>query len=72
MDLLSAFMLPGIDVPSVGRPEVLSPAMLLLGLALILLTPVALWQFYPLLSRRLHHRKFEQRGKLAFQETILS
>jgi membrane protease YdiL (CAAX protease family) len=47
MDYLGMLMLPDLDVISLGRPEIPFPAMLFLGLALILVTPVVLWRFYP-------------------------
>ncbi len=47
MDYGALLMTPDIDVLSLGRPEIPYPAVLLLGLALILVTPLVLWKFYP-------------------------
>lgn len=44
MDFTSLLITPDLDVVSLGRPEVPYPALLLLGLALILLTPNLLWR----------------------------
>ncbi len=53
---LAALMLPDIDVVSLGRPAVPYPAMLLLGLGLILLVPSVLWKFDLLVRRFPSHR----------------
>jgi membrane protease YdiL (CAAX protease family) len=44
IDFLAKLMLPDLDVLALGRPEISYPAGILLGLALILLTPLLLWQ----------------------------
>lgn len=53
MDLAAALMLPDPDVLSLGRPVIPYPAVMFLGLGLILLAPIALWQLEPL-SKWLH------------------
>ncbi len=52
MDFTSLLITPDLDVASLGRPEVPHPALLLVGLALILLTPILLWRFSPKMEER--------------------
>ena len=55
MDVIATIMLPDMDILQLGRPTLSSPAMLIAGYALILITPIYLWKFYPVntLTRRL-------------------
>lgn len=53
IDFAGALMLPDLDVLSLGRPTIPYPPVMLIGLALILLTPAALWQL-ELLAKLFH------------------
>jgi len=53
IDFLALLMLPSLSAPLSDRPEIPHPAMLGLGLALIVLTPLALWLVYPRLARQI-------------------
>jgi membrane protease YdiL (CAAX protease family) len=46
MDVIAAIMLPDIDILQLGRPNLTSPLMLIVGYALILIIPIYLWKFY--------------------------
>jgi hypothetical protein len=52
-DITSVELMPSIDYSQLGRPEITSPALLILGYVLILFLPVYLWKIHPWIVRRL-------------------
>jgi membrane protease YdiL (CAAX protease family) len=55
MDVIAMLMLPDMDILQLGRPNLISPLMLIVGYALIFIVPIYLWKFYRVntLTRRL-------------------
>jgi hypothetical protein len=52
IDLGAVVMLPSLDLAELGQPVITSRALLLAGYFLLLAPPLALWKFWPALSRR--------------------
>ena len=48
IDFSAILLLPDINLAATGRPDILHPAALAAGLALIAFTPLYLWKVYPL------------------------
>jgi protein-S-isoprenylcysteine O-methyltransferase Ste14/membrane protease YdiL (CAAX protease family) len=51
VDYSAIFLLPDIHISTQVRPDILSPAWLVLGLALISFTPLYLWKVHPIFAQ---------------------
>jgi len=53
IDFLAAQMLPTMDVADLGRPGISCAICMLLGLTLIVITPIYFWKLHPILERKI-------------------
>jgi protein-S-isoprenylcysteine O-methyltransferase Ste14 len=51
MDEIGKLMLPAINPQDFGRPDIAHPLLLILGYILILIVPLYLWKFHPILAQ---------------------
>jgi membrane protease YdiL (CAAX protease family) len=54
IDLAAAQMMPDTDVLALGRPGILHPLWMVLGLGLLLFVPLYLWKIHPFKIRMFH------------------